>query len=493
MSLAMINRQHHTGPGAADLAAELCRRSSTACVVLSVPDLSPLAHSAAYAERVRSAEPLHKREDWPQVATVMEQVGQSGVPAELELSGGDFVDGVLRLHCAPVGAARGIEAVMVWLDGPRMADDEVRAAARQAVAAKARFLAAASHDLRQPFQAMRFFHSVLADHAVHPAARRASDMLERALTAGEQLLNALLDISTLDAGTVQVKPQRFDMGELVEQLAAEFRPEAEGKGLRFLVRRSRFEVESDPLLIARIVRNLLANAIHYTRRGGVLLAARRRGGTVRLEVWDTGFGIPQDQLAEIFEEFHQLENPERDRARGLGLGLAIVRRLARLLGTPVKVHSRLGRGSVFSVSLPLAGDQPQDCAHSNGEKPMVVEKLTILVVEDDPMVLMGLQMILETWGMDVLPAEDMAQVLERLDEASPDLVLSDLRLRAGLTGFDVVERVRAMLGDHVPAIILTGETGKAELAEGQRRNLTFLHKPIQAEPLKAAIATATAG
>lgn len=493
----MTTMHQHGHLQATEAAAQLCRQSSTPCVVLSYPGLSQLASSSSYDKRAAQAAPLQRHREWPDVVGAIERVGQSCIPAEMEVQGDAAgadepeIDGPLRLHMAPVVGTEGAEAVLVWMDGPRLADAEVRDAARQAVAAKSRFLAAASHDLRQPFQAMRFFHSVLSDYATHPAARRASDMLERALDAGEQLLNALLDISTLDAGTVQVNRRRFDLGELLAQMEAEFRPEADAKGLRFHVRGGGVDVESDPLLVARILRNLLANAINYTRRGGVLLAARRRGGCVQVEVWDSGFGIAEQHLSEIFEEFHQLENPERDRTHGLGLGLAIVRRLARLLGTPVKVHSRLGRGSVFSLMLPLAERPEQAGAQANGDMPMAVAERTILVVEDDPMVLMGLQMILETWGMRVLPAEDMAQVLERLDEARPELILSDLRLRAGLTGFEVVEKVRVMLGQNVPAIILTGETGKAELAEGQRRNLTFLHKPIQAEPLKAAIAAAS--
>ena len=484
----MTTLSSHHGE-AAEAAADLCRGSKTPCLVLALPQLSPVAASSAYGHL--SAAPLENRGDWPRVSAAAQRVASTGVPDEMELEAGPAVDGMMRLHFAPVAGSGGIEAVMVWVDGPRLADDEVRAAARQAVAAKSRFLAAASHDLRQPFQAMRFFHSVLADHAVAPAARRASDMLERALNSGEQLLNALLDISTLDAGTVQARPARFHLGALLHELAAECRPETEAKGLRFHVRGPDLEVDSDPLLVARIIRNLLSNAVNYTRRGGILAAVRRRDGRAVVQIWDTGFGIPDNQLADIFEEFHQLENPQRDRAHGLGLGLAIVRRLARLLGIPVKVHSRLGRGSVFSISLPLADQPAEKGAHADGNVAMSVTKRTILVVEDDPMVLMGLQMILETWGMKVLPAEDMAQVLERLDQGKPDLILSDLRLRAGLTGFEVVERVRALLDQQVPAIILTGETGKAELAEGQRRNLTFLHKPIQAEPLKAAIAAAT--
>jgi CheY-like chemotaxis protein len=476
----MMKPQRRAMDAASLAAVELCRTSAIPCMVLAVPGLEPLAYSPPYA----AMKPSAVRSDWMRVAHTLEEVGRTGVPAEISLSG-DRV-----LHCAPVGLGD-VEAVYVWMHGPCLADDEVRAAAQSAVAAKSRFLAAASHDLRQPFQAMRFFHSVLANHVTDEAARRASDMLERALTSGEQLLNALLDISTLDAGTVQVHCKPFDVAELLESLAAEFRPEAQGKGLSFRVCGPSVMVESDPMLVERILRNILANAVRYTRQGGVLMGIRRRGGMARLEVWDTGFGIPEDQVVEIFEEFHQLDNPERDRSRGLGLGLAIVQRLARLLGMPIEVHSRLGRGSVFSVILPLVESPGKDFSNAAGEKPMNVQSRTVLVVEDDAMVLMGLQMILETWGLTVLPAEDMAQVLQCLDQARPDLILSDLRLRAGLTGFEVVERVRAVLGDQIPAIILTGETGKAELAEGQRRSLTFLHKPIQAEPLKAAISRAT--
>lgn len=472
---------------AARQASIRCGCASTPCLILSFPGLSPLARSTAYDELVERVEPLERRADWPEVREMLTRVGQSGIPEEMALAEGTQVDEFLRLHCAPVVGVAGIEAIHIWVDGPMLADSEVRIAARRTVEAKSRFLAAASHDLRQPFQAMRFFHSILADHAVEPAARKASDMLERALASGEQLLNALLDISTLDADTVKANPKTFDLAALARELAPEFAAEASAKELSFHVRGPRTMVYTDPLLLERIVRNLLSNAVHYTRQGGVLMGVRRCGQAARLDVWDTGFGIPDDQIPQIFEEFHQLENPERDRARGLGLGLAIVRRLARLLGLPIKVHSRLGRGSVFSILLPLAANMETPPTDAAGEKPMEMEPRTVLVVEDDAMVLMGLQMILETWGLKVLPAEDMAQVLQRLDESKPDLILSDLRLRAGLTGFEVVERTRALLGNEIPAIILTGETGKSELAEGQRRNLTFLHKPIQADPLKAAI------
>jgi signal transduction histidine kinase/CheY-like chemotaxis protein len=475
------------------LASAVCRDSRGVCLLFGFPELTQLAHSAAYAEHAALVCPLEQVAEWSRIVDAIVAVAADGIPTETEIAVGGGASGIIRLHLAPVMTGPQVGAVLVWLDGPRLAAQEVRAEAERTVAAKSRFLAAASHDLRQPFQAMRFFHSVLADHVHDPSARRAAEMLGKALSSGEQLLNALLDISTLDAGTVRVRPKIFNIGRLTEEIAAEFGPQAKAKGLDFRLHPRDIEVTSDPILVERIIRNLLANAVHYTRQGGILVGVRCRGDRALVEVWDTGFGIPEDQLGAIFEEFHQLENLERDRAGGLGLGLAIVARLARLLAVPIAVRSRLGLGSVFSVALSLAGKSTRSGGEERGEVSMDVGHRTILVVDDDSMVLTGLQMVLETWGLTVLAAQDLSQVLECIDQDRPDVILSDLRLRGGLTGFDVVDRVRAILGAEVPAIILTGETGKAELAEGQRRKLAFLHKPVQAEPLKQAIARAAAG
>lgn len=483
----VINRSAQT-----EHMADLCRRSESPAVLYGVPGFHPIACSRPFTETVSPLGLPGQGAEWAQIEPVLAAAAGSGLPAEMEVAAALPLALPLRLHFAPIQGPQGVEAVLAWFSGPGLASQEVRHAATQAAESRSRFLAAASHDLRQPFQAMRFFHSVLADHLVSAPARRASDMLGAALTSGEQLLTALLDISTLEAGTVTVKAEKFRLDDLVERLLDEYAHQATAKGLRIRARLRPLSVLSDPILVERIVRNLVVNAIQYTRKGGVLLAVRlKEEGCARFDVWDTGFGIPEDQIGAIFEEFHQLENPERDRARGLGLGLAIVRRLSRLLGAPVDVRSRLGRGSVFSLTLPLAVNSTRR-VESMSENPANIGDATVLVVDDDAMVLMGLQMILESWGLKVLAAEDMAQVLQRMDEDEPDLVLSDLRLRGGLSGFDVVERVRAMLRKELPAIILTGETGKLELSEGQKRSLTFLHKPVQADPLRNAIGTALA-
>lgn len=224
--------------------------------------------------------------------------------------------------------------------------------AERANAAKSKFLAAASHDLRQPFQALRLYLDVLDARIADEAVRPALEMAARALEGGEGLLHALLDISTLQAGTVQPRPEPVDIGALLGQVEVEWREQAAAKGLRLRVVPTRLAVETDPVLLQRVLRNLVANAVRYTHDGGIVVGCRVQNGMPVIEVWDSGEGIPEEARAEVFEEFTQLGNPERDRTKGLGLGLAIVRRLAQLLGIRVELRSRPGRGSVFRLYLP---------------------------------------------------------------------------------------------------------------------------------------------
>jgi len=231
---------------------------------------------------------------------------------------------------------------------------ERRREAEQANAAKSRFLAAASHDLRQPFQAMRLYHFLLEQGLADERAREVHRQLGTAMESGESLLNALLDVSTLESGTVQPRLADMAVRDLIAAKLAEVQPAAAAKGLHLRSRACDMVVRSDPLLLGRILGNLLANAVRYTERGGVLVACRRRAGALRIEVWDTGAGIPPEQLETVFEEFVQLGNPARDPGRGLGLGLSVVRRTAHLLGHPLDVRSVPGRGSCFAVTVPLA-------------------------------------------------------------------------------------------------------------------------------------------
>ncbi|WP_247872560.1 hybrid sensor histidine kinase/response regulator [Azospirillum sp. TSO35-2] len=370
--------------------------------------------------------------------------------------------------------------------------ETMRAEVARTTAARSRFLASASHDLRQPFQAMRLFLDALTTQVDGNArATRTAGMLANAMTAGERLLNALLDISTLDAGTVAADLQTVSLDGLLHSLADEFRPQAEEKGLRLRVRVPADAVtRSDPVLLGRIVRNLLSNAIRYTQRGGILLGLRHRDGHWRIEVWDTGFGIPRDKLDVIFDEFHQLTNPSRDPTRGLGLGLAIVRRLSVLLNAPIDVQSRTGRGSVFALTVErLEGEaavEPPPPPPSAGTIGVPLDGMRVLVVDDDSMVLSGLLLTLESWGCAFVSASNMREVFAAVDglEGPPDAILTDLRLPGKVSGFDVIDRVRKLFKADIPAVVLTGETAPESLLEGQRRGCAFLHKPLHPGDLR---------
>lgn len=434
-------------------------------------------------------------ECWPALAARLSEAGdQDWISLTLALPE------PLGLRAVPVregGTLRGWLATVAMDEAMARLDERMRGEVARTAAARSRFLASASHDLRQPFQAMRLFLDALnAQVAEMPRAKRTADMLGNAMTAGERLLNALLDISTLDAGTVEPDLQPVALHELLDSLAEEFRPQAEEKGLRLRVRLRPAMTHGDPVLLGRIVRNLLSNAIRYTQRGGILLGLRRQGGRWRIEVWDTGFGIPRDKQDVIFDEFHQLTNPSRDPTRGLGLGLAIVRRLSALLRAPVDVRSRPGRGSVFTITVESGVVEPPPPAQSHPSIDRKVESgdaeatplagMTLLVVDDDAMVLTGLRLALEAWGCTIVPAADMREVFAAVDamDHPPDAILTDLRLPGNVSGFDVIDRVRRLFRRDISAVVLTGETAPDSLLEGQRRGCTFLHKPLHPGELR---------
>lgn len=492
-------RFHGNAPHASaslDTARRICQAAGVPALLVDSSLATVHANAALGALLGRTPAPGEPaqatlRNAWPAFEAVaralMAQDGfapETGLPVDLPLPDGQAP---LRLRVLPIVEHGRTHGVLALGDGTALrAAEDMRAEIERAGAAKSRFLASASHDLRQPFQAMRLFLEVLQMQITDDKARQTAGLLGNAMAAGEKLLNALLDISTLDAGTVKPNPQVFDLDDLLAGLVEEFRPQAEEKGLVLKAHLFPALVRSDPVLLERIFRNLVSNAIRYTRQGKVLLAMRRRSNRVRVEVWDTGFGIPAAQIEAIFDEFHQLENPARDPNRGLGLGLAIVRRLSALLKAPVDVHSRVGRGSVFAVSLePAEPDEPnrrEEPRHAAGS----LSGTTVLAVDDDPMVLTGLQLSLEGWGCTVVPAGDIRDVFVRLDQLDgpPDVILTDLRLPNKVTGFDVIDRVRKLYGREIPAIVLTGETGQAELTEGQRRHCSFLHKPLHPLDLK---------
>ena len=352
---------------------------------------------------------------------------------------------------------------------------------------KSRFLAAASHDLRQPLHALALYTEALKLQAGSGAGHEVVAHIDNAVAALSALVESLLDISRLDAGVVQPAPQPVAVRALLERIETGYRAQARDKGLGFRVEAIDATVHTDPLLLERVLRNLVDNAFKYTPAGSVTVRAKVEGSVVRLAVLDTGAGIPEAERERIFEEFYQIGNPERDRARGLGLGLAIVRRLAQLLGLNVELDSEPGRGSIFSVIAPLATGGPAAMPPAGSVATTSSRALAgarILVIDDEPEVRGGMTMLLEHLGCRVSACGDYAEA-EQLLERQPsgvDLIIADFRLRNNESGIDAVRRLRLRLGD-VPVLLLTGDTAPERLKEAQSSGLSLLHKPVSRDRL----------
>jgi two-component system, sensor histidine kinase len=282
------------------------------------------------------------------------------------------------------------------------------------------------------------------------------------------------------------------LATVFDRVRFEFAPIARQKRVSLTVMKTSVHVVSDPSLLARIVRNFLANAVRYTDRGGVVLGCRRRGKTVRIEVWDTGRGIPPERHSEIFREFYQLENPERDRRKGLGLGLAIVERLSRLLDHPVELRSAVGKGSMFAITVPL-GAQEDYVPIETGPDAAGVFDLSgslVLVIDDEGAVQEGMAALLRKWQCEVLTAGSGKEMLQQLVTVQrlPDLIICDYRLRAGENGIEVVEMLRNEFNVDIPAVLVTGDTAPDRLRDAEASGLPILHKPLNPARLRTLIA-----
>lgn len=368
--------------------------------------------------------------------------------------------------------------------------DRARIAAEQASRAKTRFFAAASHDLRQPLHAIGLFVDLLTGRMRNPQDRRLVGNIETSVAALETLFDALLDISKIDAGAIRPAVVDFDPRSLIERLRGDFEAEAGAKGLRLHLHSGAGGsfVRSDPLLVERILRNLIANAIRYTERGGVLVALRRRGERLNLEVWDTGIGIAADQQEAIFEEFFQLGNPERGQDKGLGLGLSIVRRLAELLDLPISVRSQPGRGTRFRIGLPRTDAPDPVPAAGSVELAVDFSARLILMVNDDASVRDGTATLLTNWGAQVVAGATPAEVhAGAAGVGRPDMIICDYRLADGSRGADIVADLRARFGRDVPAVVLTGTSDPERLAEARAGNYHLLLKPVRPSRLRALI------
>ncbi len=365
--------------------------------------------------------------------------------------------------------------------------------AEAAIQAKSRFLAAASHDLRQPIHAQGLFLDVLSRTNLSPAQHELVASAGAACNASAEMLNTLLDFSRIEAGVIKPQIRAFMVQPLLNKIEREFAQQADAKGLEYRSRESALAVQSDPALIEMILRNLVSNAIRYTERGGLLVACRRRGSQVLLEVFDTGMGIEATQQRAVFREFHQLGNPERDRTKGLGLGLAIVEGLARTLGHALSLDSRPARGSVFRLTVPLATEAPV-------AKPAAVEpraaqplRLRVLVVDDDESVRYSMEHLLRDWGCECHAVESIEEALSLARGWAPEVVISDYRLRNQRTGLEVIEALRAVTGRDLPALLITGDTAPERLREAVASGLPLLHKPVSASRLYRELVTVLPG
>jgi signal transduction histidine kinase/ActR/RegA family two-component response regulator len=355
--------------------------------------------------------------------------------------------------------------------------------------AKSRFVAAASHDLRQPLHALGLFVAQL--HGKLHAAERSQiiNRIENALSAMNQLFSALLDISKLDAGATTINVTVFPVAQLLAHAETTFAGAAREKKLSFRAMPSDAWVRSDFILLQQIVFNLVQNALRYTRRGGVVVGCRKRGDQLRIEVWDSGIGIAADQHDKIFGEFYRLGEPDRDRRAGLGLGLAIVERLCRLLGHPIEVKSTVGNGSVFAVTVPLAPANKRAIEASivPRAQPSLANDKLVLVIDDDPLVLEGMSGIFRKWGCRVVTADSDSKALKAAAEQDdlPDLIISDYHLANGRTGIETIEWLRGELSAQIPAFLISGDTDPATLHEAKVKGFHLLHKPVDPMALRA--------
>lgn len=361
--------------------------------------------------------------------------------------------------------------------------------AEQANRAKSRFLAAASHDLRQPLHALSLFTSVLGDTIKYPEVRRVVDQIQSSVFSLQNLFDALLDISKLDAGEQVVEKIALPLSPLFAKLANDYSPQAYDKGLNIHWPVCEEAVESDPYLLEQILRNLVSNAIRYTHAGDIHLECECHGDEVCITVSDSGIGIPQDDLELIFEEFQQLNNPERDRSKGLGLGLAIVRRAARLLGHRIEVSSRVGEGSRFLLYLAHAGTDA--CSEQNASPAAQITTncygLTFLVIDDEASLREGMQARLKLWGCEALLAENEEEALTLLRQHPGDVhgLIVDYRLRGHRTGIEAVQALQAAMAQRVPVLIVTGDVAAQSQGEIKAQGLQCLHKPVAPAKLHA--------
>ena len=373
--------------------------------------------------------------------------------------------------------------------------EEEKTVAQRAVIAKSRFLAAASHDLRQPLHAMGLFLGAMRRGESDPHKRGMIEDMSKSCEALNGLFNSLLDVSRLDAEIIEFDPRHVRVSELFDGLRAQFAQQAEEKGIELVVAAGENVLYTDAILLERVLRNLLSNAVQYTDAGRITLdCTAAPDGACVIALVDTGVGIPPESRDEVFSEYYQLNNPERDRGKGLGLGLAIVRRLCHLMDLPLAMESEEGEGTAFRIAVP-GGDPAQVPSAVAAAAVLESRGDCVLVIDDETQVLQSMRHVLEAHGCEVLLAESARDALRvmALAERTPDAIVSDYRLRDDLNGVDAVEAIRESVELDIPAIIITGDTSPERLREVKGTSLELMHKPLASDELCRVLGRLLAG
>jgi signal transduction histidine kinase len=373
----------------------------------------------------------------------------------------------------------------------KTAAETAREAAEAANLAKSRFLAAASHDLRQPIHALNLYLGAFSQVQVAQQIGALLGKVRQCALIMDEMFRALLDVSKLDAGAVNPQITVFALAPLLSRMRLEFEPQARDKGLELHVHRCSGFAKSDPVLVERILRNLIANAIRYTGEGRIVVGCRRHRGTLRVSVYDTGVGIDPSHQALVFEEFYQVGNRERDRSKGLGLGLAIVKRLARLLDTPLTLRSRAGHGSLFAFDLRRAAPVELPAFRPKGQAGLSrnLAGTLVVVVDDEELILDAVRTLLRQWNCDVIATSTGSEALRQLATYTrpPDVLICEYRLRDDENGVAVVTALRNEFNADIPALLITGDTNPDQIRTIAASGLAVLHKPLREDELHDAI------
>lgn len=363
--------------------------------------------------------------------------------------------------------------------------------AEQANISKTKFLAAASHDIRQPIHAIGLFIGVLEEKSNTTEQKNIIYKIKKSSDALNSLLNSLLDISKLDAGIIQINSEAININHLFSTLKNEFTPHAKQKKLTLKFKKTNFWVYSDFQILQRIFRNIISNAIKYTNKGGILIGCRRHQGKILIAVYDTGIGIDKSDIGIIFDEFHQLHNPQRDRSDGLGLGLAIVKRMSELLKISLYINSRPAKGSTFGIIIaPISAPLSMQISAVPQSNKIQLDHKIILIIDDEEDIRSSLSSLLESWNCQVVSSASSQQALELLTTFKPkiDLILADYRLADNETGLETIKKINAFYANSaIPAIIITGDTAPERIKLTSSSGYKTLHKPVAPAKLKALI------